>query len=40
MDRMRRREEKRTKNHVAISSEGALELSVNGVLVPGVRPPP
>lgn len=33
------REEKKAKNHVAVASECALELSGNGVLIPGVIPP-
>lgn len=33
------REKKKTKNHVALACEGALELSGNGVLIPGVSPP-
>lgn len=38
MERMRR-EEKKSKNHLASSSEGALELSLNGELNPGDNPP-
>ncbi|GAU32156.1 hypothetical protein TSUD_68270 [Trifolium subterraneum] len=34
-----RREEKKSKNHVASFFEGALELSLNGELSPGDKPP-
>lgn len=34
-----RRDEKKIKNHEASSFEGALELSVNGVFIPGDKPP-
>jgi len=34
-----RRKEKKSKNHVASSFEGALELSLNGELNPGDNPP-
>lgn len=37
MDTMR--EEKKTKNHAPVATNGALELSGNGVLIPGVSPP-
>jgi len=33
------REEKKTKNHVAVASDGAVEVSGNGVVIPGVSPP-
>ncbi|PNX90276.1 hypothetical protein L195_g046399 [Trifolium pratense] len=39
MERMRREEEKKSKNHVASSFEDALELSLNGELSPGDKPP-
>ncbi|KAJ1407269.1 hypothetical protein SESBI_24371 [Sesbania bispinosa] len=39
MDRMRKEEKKTINQLVAIVFECALELSGNGVLIPGVRPP-